>query len=69
MYSCWNLHPGERPTFSKIVHTVEQFVGQFFILAFMADVYRTNRGFAGCSGSCIILLFKFLSEYLPLKLV
>uniref|UniRef100_A0A182WKY4 Protein kinase domain-containing protein n=1 Tax=Anopheles minimus TaxID=112268 RepID=A0A182WKY4_9DIPT len=23
MYSCWNLHPGERPTFSKIVHTVE----------------------------------------------
>ncbi|XP_061502652.1 tyrosine-protein kinase receptor torso [Anopheles gambiae] len=24
MYSCWNLHPGERPTFSKIVHTVEQ---------------------------------------------
>ncbi|XP_052873677.1 tyrosine-protein kinase receptor torso [Anopheles cruzii] len=24
MYSCWNLHPGERPTFTKIVHTVEQ---------------------------------------------
>ncbi|XP_052899045.1 tyrosine-protein kinase receptor torso isoform X2 [Anopheles moucheti] len=23
MYSCWCLHPGERPTFSKIVHTVE----------------------------------------------
>ncbi|XP_050073592.1 tyrosine-protein kinase receptor torso isoform X2 [Anopheles maculipalpis] len=23
MYSCWNVHPGERPTFSKIVHTVE----------------------------------------------
>ncbi|XP_035914516.1 tyrosine-protein kinase receptor torso isoform X2 [Anopheles stephensi] len=23
MYSCWNLHPGERPTFSKIVRTVE----------------------------------------------
>ncbi|XP_053672146.1 tyrosine-protein kinase receptor torso [Anopheles nili] len=23
MYSCWNLHPGERPTFSKIVYTVE----------------------------------------------
>ncbi|XP_053666872.1 tyrosine-protein kinase receptor torso [Anopheles marshallii] len=23
MHSCWNLHPGERPTFSKIVHTVE----------------------------------------------
>ncbi|XP_050089735.1 tyrosine-protein kinase receptor torso [Anopheles aquasalis] len=24
MYSCWNLHPGERPTFTKIVHMIEQ---------------------------------------------
>uniref|UniRef100_A0A182IWT4 receptor protein-tyrosine kinase n=1 Tax=Anopheles atroparvus TaxID=41427 RepID=A0A182IWT4_ANOAO len=23
MYSCWTVHPGERPTFTKIVHTVE----------------------------------------------
>ncbi|KFB50428.1 AGAP005763-PA-like protein [Anopheles sinensis] len=24
MYSCWTLHPRERPTFTKIVHTLEE---------------------------------------------